>query len=204
VYSLAGSLLRYLRPTLGHFPLHSGYLVPEATQQERWQTRLAALGAGLRIGIAWRSRVQTQRRSRRYTSLSEWQPVLTMPGVHWVNLQYDDCEAELTTVEQQWGVTIHRWADLDIFTDVDGVAALMSALDLVISPATMVGQLAAGIGTPVWRLSSYAHDEMFLGTEVVPWYPTMRVYHQAQLGEWAAVFAQVAADLQQLVVQPRS
>ena len=124
--------------------------------------------------------------------------MLSVPGIHWVNLQYDDCEAELTAVEQQWGVTIHRWADLDIFTDLDGVAALMSALDLVISPATMVAQLAAGIGTPVWRLSSYAHDEMFLGTEVVPWFPTMRVYRQPTPGDWQTVFTHIATAVMSL------
>ena len=197
VYSLAGSLPRYLRPTLGHFPLHSGYLVPEAAQQEHWQTRLTALGPGLRIGIAWRS-LASRPTAPYYTQLCQWRPVLSVPGIHWVNLQYDDCEAELTTVEQQWGVTIHRWVDLDVFTDLDGVAALMSALDLVISPATMVAQLAAAIGTPVWRLSSYAHDEMFLGTEVVPWFPTMRVYRQPTPGDWQTVFTHIATAVMSL------
>jgi tetratricopeptide (TPR) repeat protein len=200
VYSLAGSLARYLRPTLGHFPLHRGYLVPEASRQEHWQTRLAALGPGLRLGIAWRS-LASRPTAPYYTQLCQWRPVLRLPGIHWVNLQYDDCETEIATVEQQWGVTIQRWADLDVFTDLDGVAALMGALDLVIAPATMVAQLAASIGTPVWRLSSYAHDEMFLGTDVVPWFPTMRVYRQPAPGDWQTVFTQLATDLLALLAR---
>ena len=132
-----------------------------------------------------------------YTQLYEWRPVLSVAGIHWVNLRYDDCEAELTAVEQQWGGTIHRWADLDVSRTwtrrrADGF------LDLVIAPATMVAHVAAGIGTPVWRLSSYAHDEMFLGTEVVPWFPTMRVYRQPTPGDWQTVFTYIAMDITSL------
>ena len=199
--SPGGSLPRYLRPTLGHFPLRRGYVVPDPTRVELWRTRLAVLGPGLKIGLAWRSGLQTVRRNRRYPDLSQWTPLWRLTGNHWVNLQYDPSAADIRRVEQQWGVRLHQWPDLHLRDDFEAMAALMTALDLVIAPATAVVQLAGSVGAPVWRLSGYDRDEMWLGTEVVPWFPTMRVYRQPQAGDWASVFTRVAADLECLTTE---
>jgi hypothetical protein len=39
---------------------------------------------------------------------------------------------------------------------------------------------------------------MFLGTEVVPWFPTMRIYRQPTPGDWQAVFSHIATDVMSL------
>jgi hypothetical protein len=82
------------------------------------------------------------------------------------------------------------------------VAALMSGLDLVIAPETMMAVLAASLGQPVWRLSIFSRDWDGLGTEVVPWFPSMRLYRQPQSGDWQSVLARVAHDLRCLVGSP--
>jgi hypothetical protein len=192
-----GSLPCHLRPTLGHFPCRPGYLRPDATQVHAWQCRLAPLGPGLRVGFAWRS-VANRRHVPYYTQLQQWAAVLTVPGLHWVNLQYDDYTAELAAVAAQTGVPLHAWPELDTWHDVDGVAALIGALDLVIAPDTMVAQLASGLGVPVWRVSGYAASEMELGTGRSPWSPTLRSYRQERPGEWAGVLARLATDLRRL------
>lgn len=194
----AGSLPGRLRPTLGHFPWRSAYLVADPGRRAMWTERLAYLGPALKVGIAWRS-LAKRHSAPYYTRLDQWQPLLTQPGVHWINLQYDEVAQELSTVLQHWGVSIHCWEDLDVFHDLDGVAALMMALDLVIAPDTTVAQLAASLGVPVWRLMVYEASEMDLGTGVSPWSPTLRNYRQPQSGNWAAVLQQAATDLAALV-----
>jgi Flp pilus assembly protein TadD len=193
-----GSLPRYVRATLAQFPPRPGYLVPDAARQAVWRQRLTALGPGMLVGIAWRSRV-ARRGSSYYTSLEQWGAVLQSPGIHWVNLQYDDSVPELNAAQQRWGITIHTWNDLDLFHDFEGVAALMSCLDLIIAPATTTAVLAASLGQPVWRLSTYNRDWEVLGTDVVPWFPSMRLYRPPQPGDWRQVLARVADDLRHLV-----
>lgn len=194
VYSPSGSLPRYLRPTLCSFPTRPGYLRPDATRVEQYRQRLRALGPGLKVGIAWRSRV-ARHQAPAYTALAQWGPVLTVPGVHFVNLQYDQAEAELTAAEAAWGVPIRRWDGLDLFNDFDGTAALLAALDLVIGPETAMTALAGSLGCPVWRLTSAAGSWTSLGTAFCPWFPSMRVVQQPPHTPWPTVLAQVAQEL---------
>jgi Flp pilus assembly protein TadD len=194
-YIDAGSLPHFFRPTLGHFPPHNHYLLPDARRQAQWQKRLQALGPGLTVGLSWRSQHLTTRRSRRYTPFDQWQAVLSLPHIHWINLQYGDCTAELTLARERWGVTLHTWDDLDLFHDLEGVAGLIAALDLVLAPANSVAHLAGSLGQPVWQLSVYEPDEMWLGTQVSPWFPSLRLYRQAQAGDWQSVLRQLALAL---------
>jgi tetratricopeptide (TPR) repeat protein len=194
-----GSLPRYRRPTLAHFPPQAAYLVPDPERLALWRQRLAGLGSGLTVGIAWRSRLLTARRRASYTSLTQWGALLTLPGIHWVNLQYDDCACELDEARQRWGVTIHTWEDMDLFHDLDGVAALMAALDLVIVPETAAAALAGSLGQPGWQFSLYNGKWDALGTAVSPWFPSMRVFRQPQRGDWQSVIQRAAAELTRLV-----
>lgn len=175
-----GSLPRVLRRRPADFPPRPSWLVPDAGLVERWRERLAALGPGLRIGIGWRSQMMTAERSVAYLPLDAWAPLFALPGIRWVVLQYGEVEAEVRQAEQRFGIKLHRWDDLDRKDDFDGVAALIAGLDLVISPAMSVGELAGALGTPVWRFGT--RDWTQLGAGVRPWYPSMRLF-QPQPGE---------------------
>jgi len=197
VYSPGGSLPRFLRPTLESFPSQAGYLQPDMARRALYQQRLAALGPGLKVGLAWRS-MRARTDPVQYTTLAQWADLLHIPGVQWVNLQYDEPEEELAAVQAQCGGQIHTWVDLDLRHDLDGVAALIAALDLVIAPHTAVAELAGGIGHEVWLLTTAAGDWASFGTTGYPWHPQMRVLRQQQYGRWDEVLAQVANDVRRL------
>nr|WP_246512933.1 tetratricopeptide repeat protein [Azospirillum picis] len=197
----AGSLPRLLRPDLKRFPERPSWLVVDASQSERWRERLSALGAGLRVGIGWRSQIMTADRRASYVMLEHWGPVFAVPGVVFVNLQYGECEAELSQAEACFGVTIHRWADLDLKDDFDGAAALMANLDLVISPAMSAGELAGALGVPVWRFGN--RDWTQLGTGVRPWYPSMRLFQPAAGQGLEDTLSAIARELIRMAAPPR-
>lgn len=106
------------------------------------------------IGISWRSSLTSVARSEHYLSIKDLTPVFEVEGVQFVNLQYDDCEEELLYIESHFPGKIFNLKELNQFDDLDGVAALMSCLDLVISPATTVAELAGAIGVKTWLFSN--------------------------------------------------
>ena len=194
VHISAGSVPRYVRPTLDSFPPRPAYCLPDANRQTSYAQRLATLGPGLKVGIAWRS-LKTRQETIHYPPLPQWGALLRLPGVHFINLQYDDPVAELHAAQQQWGVPIHLWNDLDLLGALDDVAALIAALDLVIGPDGTITALAGSLGRPVWRLTAAGGSWTSLGTTGCPWFPSMRVFCQTQSGIWDDVMTQVAAAI---------
>ncbi|MBY6263967.1 tetratricopeptide repeat protein [Azospirillum sp. 412522] len=193
-----GSLPRLLRPTLADFPARPSWLAPDPPRLAEWRERLAALGPGLRVGICWGSRNMAGERKASYTQLADWAPLLTLPGLIPVTLQYDGREAEIAEVEAKLGLCIRRWPGTDLKSDLEGVAALIAGLDLVVTVASSVGEMAGALGVPVWRFGP-AGDWTALGSGVRPWFPSMRLWSTTPGERLADLLTRMAAELRRLV-----
>ena len=165
----AGDLALRFRSDRQQFPERPGFLVPDQTLVSRYHERLAALGPAPKVGIAWRSGRFVPSTMIDSVALSEWDDVFAVPGLDFVNLQYDDCEAELRAAEEQFAVKVHRWSDIDLRYDLEAAAALTASLDLVITVATSVNDMAGALGTPCWVLTRKAAGPFGSGDN--PYYP---------------------------------
>ncbi len=195
VYSYAGSLPRYFRNGLQEFPSHDGYLTPDRQQVEHWRKQLAALGPGLKVGISWRGGVAVTRRSRRSLDLMQLLPVLSVPGVHWINLQYGERAREISEFTAAQGISIADWPEA-IDGDYDNTAALVSALDLVISVCTSLVHLTGALGRPAWVMTPRIPEWRYgLEHDTMPWYPSVRLFRQPERGEWQPVIAKIGDGL---------
>ncbi|MDQ2801663.1 MAG: hypothetical protein M3Y41_02860, partial [Pseudomonadota bacterium] len=75
-------------------------------------------------------------------------------------------------------------------------AALVAAVDLVITVDTMIAHLAGALGRPVWLLLKAEADWRWLERgRRSPWYPNMRLYRQERPGDWRAPLDELAHDL---------
>jgi Flp pilus assembly protein TadD len=191
-----GSLPRLLRGQLADFPTQTGWLIPDPARAVDWRARLAALGPGLTVGVAWTSRRITTERRAAYTTLDQWGPLLRLPHLRVVSLQYDGREEEIAAAERRFGVTIHRWSDLDQTADLEGTAALIAGLDLAVTVASSAGELAGALGVPVWRLGG--PDWTHLGAATRPWFPSMRCVHPSENGGIESAILKVSQYIKRL------
>jgi tetratricopeptide (TPR) repeat protein len=192
-----GSALTLLRKDICDFP-HEAFLKPDPERAAAFRAQLDALGRGPKIGICWRSMMLAAKRHKYYSALDMWGPILKVPGVHFVNVQYGDVDEELARAIAQHGVPIHRIEGLDLKDDIDGAAALSSALDLVISAPTAAAAVAASVGTEVWFLTA-GRTWPQLGTDEFPWYRDTRVFSPEKFADWSALIGQVAMALEMVV-----
>jgi tetratricopeptide (TPR) repeat protein len=193
----AGSLPLHLRRSPGEFPRHAGYLRADPGRVAAWRERLQGLGAGRKIGLAWRGGVPQSGRGSRSLSLEELLPVLRLGGFSFVNLQYDRCSEELAALRERHGIAVHHWQEA--IDDYDETAALVCALDLTLSVCTALVDLGGALGRPVWVMAPVRTDFRYgLQGETMRWYPSVRMFRQQRYGDWRPVLGAVADALQRL------
>jgi hypothetical protein len=194
----AGSLGQYLRPELASFPKRESsggaYLFADQTREAVWREQFKTLGPGLKVGVSWRSSNTQGERALSCTRLTQWGEIFKVSGIQWVNVQYDDCEAELREAEEKFGVKIQRYPEVDMYNDLDETAALMRGLDLVISAPTSVAIMSAALGVPTWQMN-YGIDWQCHGQANCPWYPAMTNYPRRWDQPWEEILATIARDL---------
>ena len=191
-----GSLPRWLRRSAADFPTHAGYLKADRERVQRWQTQLARLSPGPKIGVTWRGGGLSTRGDLRSISLSELAPILDIRGVTFVNLQRDGADALATAAVRATASTVNFPETLN---DLEELAALMTVLDYVVTVDNTVAHLAGALGCSTSIMLSRSADWRWLRAQSAsPWYPGVKLYRQAASRQWAGVVSEIAHDLKRL------
>ncbi len=189
-----GSLALYRRRGLQEFPRHRGYLKADAQRVRTWKARLGKLGPGLKVGLSWRGGRAATGRVRRSLELEHLVPLLRRRGLRFVSLQYGEGAEELGRVREASGVEVAHWPEA--IEDYDETAALVKALDLVLSVCTAVIHLGGALGQRTWVLVPHVPEWRYgMQGEATPWYPSVRLFRQPSPGNWDSVLARVAREL---------
>ena len=177
--SMAG---RY-RNDLSAFPSTGHYLVPDESRVLESRQRFSDLSAKPKIGICWRSLNMSWRKRPQSNSLTDWAAVLGGGKYTFVNLQAGDCEEEIAGAREQFGCTIHTFEDLDIKNDAEETAAMISALDAVVSCRCWIITFAGALGKPVFNYSG-PYNNTVMDLPYDPWAPTTKTYYRRHSDDW--------------------
>jgi tetratricopeptide (TPR) repeat protein len=178
------------------------YLSAGPSRVLHWQRELAPV-TGFRIGVCWQGNTKFGGDRRRSFPLSQLAPLAAVPGVRLVSLQKGHGVEQLAALPRGLEVV-----DLGEKLDQGGrafldTAAVIRNLDLVVTCDTAIGHLAGALGAPVWLALSASADWRWLTDRSdTPWYPTMRLFRQKELGKWEDVFADMARELTSLPLAP--
>jgi hypothetical protein len=199
VQAPAADLAAFLRRGDEQFPSRRRYLLPDPAMRRNWKRRLnRRLGKGTKVGVSWRGgRLpgEQQRRSIPLDALAELHAV----GAHFVCVQYDPRPKELEQLAAG-GLEVEHWPALDALTDLEGLAALLCSLDVLITVDNSAAHLAAALGVPTWIMLPAACDWRWRHEgESTLWYPTARLFRQAAAGDWTGVTGRVRDALEALV-----
>jgi tetratricopeptide (TPR) repeat protein len=190
----AGSLACRLRRAESDFPRHQGFLQADAEKVGAWRARLDALGPGRKIGLSWQGGVGFTGRKRRSLTLEQLLPILRLPGIEFVNLQYTDVREEMRALESRHGVKVHHWQEA--IDDYDQTAALVMALDSVLTVCTAIVHLTGALGRPALVMVPFGPDWRYgAAGERMIWYPSVRLLRQRRIGEWSEVLREVSSSI---------
>jgi len=195
-----GSLPRYFRPSQESFnSARHPYLVADSARVTVLHQKIARPDK-LVCGVSWSS---NRKSIGRYKSirLDQMLPPLASDKLHFVNLQYGDTTAEREALQTHQGITVQNVDELDNFNDLDGLAALIEACDVVVTTSNTTAHLAGALGKDTLLLLPFARGKLWYWVEHGghnPWYPSIQLFAQEQPGQWEQPLTRVAARLSQI------
>ena len=171
-----------------------GYLRADAARASALGQRVRQPGR-LTCGLSWVSK-NAEFGANKSLSLAALAPLLSLPGVDFVDLQYGDTTAERRQLIEQQGITLQKLDDIDNFHDIDGLAALVAACDIVVTVSNTTAHLAAALGKPVLVLVPSSSSLIWywhVERNDSPWYPSAVLLRQASDGDWSQAIATATA-----------
>jgi tetratricopeptide (TPR) repeat protein len=196
-----GSLMREFRRAVEAFPSRASYLAADPARVAYWRKALEDAPAGLKVGLLWKSAVSKDSRHRYFSPFETWAPVLAQKGVTFVNLQYGDCAEEIAAARRDYGVEIWSPPGIDLKQDLDDVAALSCAMDLIVGFSNATLNIAGACGAPTFLISTPGAWPRLGQATSYPWYPRTRVFLPPAFGQWKPVMADVAEALAGFVAE---
>jgi hypothetical protein len=188
----------HMKLDLTQLPIAMPYLAATPGKVEHWRSRIQAISPSekhtktKRIGIAWAGSPFHALDRFRSVRLDLLKPLFALPQLAWYSVQKGDREHESEALENEFdlhtlGPAIGNFAD---------TLAILQTLDLLITVDTSVAHLAGAAGLPVWVLvPAYSDWRWLLDRTDSPWYPSMRLFRQRELGRWEPVVEEVRAAL---------
>lgn len=188
-----GDLPRFFRRELSDFPDHSGFLRADPERVAYWRARLRDSGEGPYIGVSWKGGTELTRSPVRSMSPERFLPMTRQVKATWACLQYGEVSADVERAGAA-GFPMAYWPES--IKDLDEFAALISALDLVITVCNTTVHYAGALGKPVWVLAPRVPEWRYgLSTAKMPWYPSSRVFRQREDQNWQDPIEAICQEL---------
>ena len=180
------------------------YLHADAALAQQWGERIAGLcppECALRIGLVWGNDQRTGAAAHERARQAKVVPpralvALGASGARFFSLQPGATPEELAATGLD---VINLAAEINDFADT---AAIVAALDLVVSADTSVAHLAGAMGKPVLLMLGEAGGMFWPRTGAqTPWYPSMEIVRQ-ESGSWIAPVNQASLMIRRAASLP--
>jgi tetratricopeptide (TPR) repeat protein len=178
-----GSLAKFYR-TSEPFPKRA-YLKPCPIRRKHFRGALDKL-PGRKIGIAFTGGVHSTRTKDRSLTQEDLKPLLSLPGITWVSLEYKGD-----------GIPgVFHWPEITQTKDYDDTAALVAELDHVVSVTTTVALLCGALGKPCDVLVSEHPTWHWSAQGDMPWYDCLRLWRRDGVS-WKPLVSRLSQHLTQ-------
>lgn len=195
-----GSLGRWLRPSETVFSHSKPFLIADPERKATLHAELKSrFGDGLCIGLSWKSARAGLGPHKSTTLTDDWASVFAAAkGANFVSLQYGDVASDCAAASAALGAVLHTDFGVNVTNDIDGLAALIAALDVAITTSNTTAHIAGALGVPTWVVVPRGPARLwywFNGADASPWYPSVKLYWQKRAGEWQPPMQVLADDL---------
>jgi len=192
------SVCSFVRPSLESFKNQtSKFLYAESLFVKELKSQLKK-DLKFVCGISWKSAGEIFGQDKSI-SLESLLPILKLPNITFVSLQYGDTREEIEVLNKTYGIQIKTIDEIDNFNDIDGLASLIDACDFVVTTSNVTVHLAGGLGKESHLLVPFSHGKIWYwheGDTRSIWYPSVNIYRQSNLDNWCKPINDIAHILE--------
>jgi len=195
-----GSLGQYLRDTKDSFKTTpKRYLVTSTVKENEYNKKFLDNNK-FKIGISWKTLNKLQQ--YRNIDLKKMLPIFSNKNCDFVNLQFGKFDDEMKYIKSKFGINIKSIKEINNFSDIDNLAALINCLDLVITIQNSTAHLSGALGKNTWlMLAKNARWHWLKEENKSIWYPSIKIYRQEKNADWNNVVNNISIDLKSLINQ---
>jgi hypothetical protein len=191
------SVPQFFTPSLEAIPRAVPYLSVDDSLVQFWRPRIERF-AGLRVGIHWQGNPAFLKDRFRSMPLACFEPLGRLPGIHLFSLQKGAGSEQLTHRTVTFPVVDLELKSTEVHASFLDTAAIVRCLDAVVTSDTSLAHLCGALGVETWLAVPHVPEwRWLLDRDDTPWYPTLRLVRQSQVGQWGGVFVRIAAALRQ-------
>ncbi|MBC3880837.1 tetratricopeptide repeat protein [Undibacterium sp. LX40W] len=177
--------------SLHNIPMSSRYLQCPPIQQKRWEKRVLEQGERTKIGVVWSGNPLHTNNHMRSIALS------SIMSIFQIDADFTILQKEISASER---VELSKYPNVFFYgeevKDFSDTAALVDAMDIVVTVDTSVAHLSGSMGKPTWVLISCFSDwRWLLGTESSPWYDSVRLFRQNTGEPWEVIVQKLKNEL---------
>lgn len=183
----------YRRKTQYFKQYEDGYLLADPARVDHYRQRLMReLGSPPHIGLAWQGGGKKTRFDLRSIDPTKFAPILSQ-NARFISMNYIP-----ETVDEAKDLGIPYWPEA--IEDLDEMAALIVALDLVITVNQSLVHQAGALGQNCWTLtpSRPAWRYGIKGSKMI-WYPSVTQFRQKMDEPWTGAIQRVADSFKSFV-----
>ena len=192
-----GNLGKFFRNSIEDFNANpEAYLKTDEEQVSTLRNKIKKNSQKI-CGISWMSK-NTDIGKEKSLSLTELLPIISMPNITFINLQYGETKEEINSILVQHGIAIHKIDEIDNFNDLDGLASLINACDYIVTSSNVTAHIAGALNKETYLFIPYAHGKMWYWGESENkslWYPSVEIYRCIENGLWSHPIVEIATRL---------
>jgi tetratricopeptide (TPR) repeat protein len=184
-----GSAPFHFRQSIESFKGRSkGWLSACGAKAKTLRSELLRDDSEVLIGISWNTTAHRNGAQNRLITLNQIATMLQAPKVRLVSLQYGDFVDEVKKLSTDYGFKVAQVTEIDNMNDIDGLAALISACDRIVSIDNTTVHLAGALGKETKVLLPFACDWRWgQSSQDSYWYDSVKLYRQVIIGDWEHV-----------------
>jgi len=189
------SLPLYFKTDPNDYTNGNSFLIAELDKTKKIKKQIPNENNKKICGISWKG--GTENNGHRNIDLLNFIKLLNNDNIIFVNLQYGETLEEINYTEKKLGIKIFNKDLIDNKNDLDSLASLIEACDMVVTVDNATVHLAGGLGKETHLLLSYTSDFRWMtNVDRSIWYKSLTLYRQERDLRWNGALKAIKHNIQ--------